>query len=196
MDLKTSFVFYLASMTLYVSVLTAMALADKRVIGTRWLAYAVLVEMLKTVLQLMAPSIPRLISTMVANELNIIAFFAMYMGLRWFVRRDPLPSRAGPAAMLVLMGVYCWMFVRQIPYASVLISAAVLWICVVILRMLWKQNEERFRIPAAITSVMLLVLMGVVAYRAMLAVKVYQSPVANWRVAQVIRGGTTRCWRW
>ena len=104
-------------MALYVCVLTAMALADKRVIGTRWLAYSVLVEMIKTVLQLLGPSIPRLISTMVANELNIIAFFAMYMGLRWFVQRDPMPSRAGPTAMLVLMAVYCWMFVRHIPYA-------------------------------------------------------------------------------
>ena len=183
MDLKTSFVFYLVSMALYVSVLTAMALADRRVIGTRWLAYSVLVEMIKTVLHLLVPTVPRLISTMVSNELNVIAFFAMYMGLRWFVRRDPMPSRAGPAAMLVLMGVYSWMFVRHVPYASLLTSAAVLWLCVVILRMLWKTNEDRFRIPAVITSVMLLVQIGVVLYRALLAVEVYQLPVADWRVA-------------
>ena len=49
--------------------------------------------------------------------------------------------------------------------------------------MLWKTNEDRFRIPAVITSVMLLVLLLVVGYRTMLAVEVYQLPVAQWRVA-------------
>ena len=68
------------SLSLYAVVLTAMALADKRVIGTRWLAYSVVVEMVKTVLQVMGGSVPRWLSTMMANELNIMAFFAMYWG--------------------------------------------------------------------------------------------------------------------
>ncbi len=180
MDLRTSFVFYFVSMALYVSVLTAMALADKRVIGTRWLAYSVFVEMIKTVLQMMTGSLPRLLTTMVSNELNIAAFFTMYMGLRWFVQRDSLRSRTGPIVMLTLMGVYCGMFVQRIPYASLLISGMVIWFCMLILRMLWKQHEERFRIPATITSVMMLMLVVVVVYRAMLAIEAYGT--TNWRV--------------
>src|SRR5882757_9044360 len=88
MDLKTSFAFYFVSLALYLVVLSSMALADKRVIGARWLAYSVLVEMIKIGLQAMSGSIPRLISTMVANELNLAAFFTMYMGFRWFVQRE------------------------------------------------------------------------------------------------------------
>jgi hypothetical protein len=75
MDLKTSFVFYFVSMALYLIVLTAMALADKRVVGTRWLAYSVLIEMMRVALQVMGSSIPRVLSTMVAAELNMVAIF-------------------------------------------------------------------------------------------------------------------------
>jgi diguanylate cyclase (GGDEF)-like protein len=180
MDLKTSFVFYLVSMALYVSVLTAMALVDKRVIGTRWLAYSVLTEMVKTVLQMLAPSIPRLFSTMVASELNVLAFFTMYIGLRWFVERQTLRSKVWPAAMLVLMAVYCAMFVLHIRYASLLITAMVLWCCGAIVRMLLKQHEDRFRLPAVITSMMLAIIMGVVIYRGTLAIEAYQK--TDWRM--------------
>ena len=63
MDLKTSFAFYFVSLTLYLIVLTAMAVADKRVLGTRWLAYSVLIEMIKIGLQGMGDRIPLLWST-------------------------------------------------------------------------------------------------------------------------------------
>ena len=64
---RTSLVFYFVSMALYLIVLTAMALADKRVVGTRWLAYSVLIEMMRVALQMMGSSIPRvLLEPMVA----------------------------------------------------------------------------------------------------------------------------------
>jgi diguanylate cyclase (GGDEF)-like protein len=186
MDLKTSFVFYFISMALYVSVLTAMALVDKRVIGTRWLAYSVLLEMLRTVLLVMGASIPRLLSTMAANELNVVAFFAMYMGMRWFVKRQPALSRVWPTVMLALMAGYCAMFVLQIPYASLLTTGIILWICGALLWMLLKQHEERFRLPALITSAMMLILAGVVAYRGVLSVEMYR------RAELVTLGGDPR----
>jgi diguanylate cyclase (GGDEF)-like protein len=180
MDLKTSFVFYFVSMALYVSVLAAMALVDKRVIGTRWLAYSVLVEMMKTGLQMNAASLPRLLSTMTSNVLVVVSVFTMYMGLRWFVHRQPLRSRAGPLVMLALMAVYCAMFVLHIRYASLLISAMVLYLCGMVLQTLWEHKEERFRIPGAITQGLVIIQIVVVVYRAVLAYQVYQGPV--WQV--------------
>ncbi len=177
MDLKTSFVFYFVSMALYASVLAAMALADKRVIGTRWLVYSVLVEMVKTGLQFMAGSLPRVLSTMTSNVLIIVSAFTMYMGLRWFMSRRPLRSRAGPIIMLVLLAAYCSMFVLRVRYASLLISAMVLYLCGMVLQTLWEQKEERFRIPAAITQGLVISQIVVVVYRAVLAYKVYQRPV-------------------
>ena len=174
MDLKTSFVFYFVSMALYLIVLTAMALADKRVVGTRWLAYSVLIEMMRVTLQVMGSSIPRMLSTMVAAELNMVAIFSMYLGLRWFMQREPLRSRTGPVVLLIVMVTYCGMYLLHIPYGVELTAAAILWMCGELVVMMAGQREERFRLPARITMALILVLMALVLYRAMLASEVYR----------------------
>ena len=179
MDLKTSFALYFVSLALYVIVLTAMALADKRVVGTRWLAYSVLAESIKMALQVMTGQIPRVLSTMVANELNVVAFFAMYMGLRWFIEREPLRSRIWPIVMLAVMVAYCGMFMFHIPYGYQVITAVALCLCGVTVWMLWQQREERFRMPAMITVGLLVSHMGLALYRAVLGVDVYRRP--DWR---------------
>src|ERR1700730_3774257 len=182
MDLKTSFAFYFVSLTLYLIVLTAMAVADKRVLGTRWLAYSVLIEMIKVGLQVMGGRIPRLWSTMVANELNMVAFFTMYLGLRWFVHRDPLRSKTGPLLLITAMAAYFWMFVLNIPYAFHVAMAMVLWICGATLLLLWRQREERFRMPAAIVAGVLQMQVGLVLFRSVLAWDNYQHG-SGWRPA-------------
>jgi diguanylate cyclase (GGDEF)-like protein len=179
MDLKTSFALYFVSLALYVIVLTAMALADKRVVGTRWLAYSVLAESIKMALQVMTGQIPRVLATMVANELNVVAFFAMYMGLRWFMQREPLRSRLWPTVMLTAMVAYCGMFFFHIPYAFQVIAAVALCLCGATVWMLWQQREERFRLPAMITVGLLVSHMGLASYRAVLAIDVYRH--ADWR---------------
>jgi diguanylate cyclase (GGDEF)-like protein len=179
MDLKTSFALYFVSLALYVIVLTAMALADKRVVGTRWLAYSVLAESIKMALQVMTGQIPRVLATMVANELNVVAFFAMYMGLRWFMQREPLQSRLWPTIMLTAMVAYCGMFFFHIPYAFQVIAAVALCLCGATVWMLWQQREERFRLPAMITVGLLVSHMGLASYRAVLAIDVYRH--ADWR---------------
>ncbi len=179
MDLRTSFVFYFVSLTLYLVVLTSMALADKRVVGTRWLAYSLLIEMIKIGLQAMAGSVPRVLSTMVANELNLVAYFTMYMGMRWFIRREPLRSRRGPIVLLVAMAVYCGMFLLHIPYAFHVMGVVVLWLCWSTVQMMARQQEERFRLASGITAVLLLVHMGLLLYRMALATEVYHAG-KNW----------------
>jgi diguanylate cyclase (GGDEF)-like protein len=180
MDLKTSFALYFVSLALYVIVLTAMALADKRVIGTRWLAYSVLAESIKMALQVMTGAIPRVLTTMVANELNVVAFFAMYMGLRWFMQREPLRSRIWPTVMLVMMVVYSGMFLLHIPYAYQVIATVSLVLCGATVWMLWQQKEERFQLPAQITVGLLVAHMGLALYRVVLAIDVYRRG-PDWR---------------
>jgi len=173
MDLKTSFAFYFVSLALYLVVLTSMALADKRVVGTRWLAYSLLIEMIKIGLQGMSGSVPRVLSTMVGNELNLVAYFTMYMGLRWFVLREPLRSRTGPIALLVLMAAYCGMFLLHIPYSFQVMGFGVLCLCGAAVRIMTRQQEERFRLASAITAMLLLVHMGLLLYRMALSAESY-----------------------
>ncbi len=151
-----------------------MALADRRVVGVRWLAYSVLIELVKVVLQAMGGNIPRLLSTMVANELNLAAFFSMYIGFRWFVLREPLRSRRGPVALLVVMAAYCAMFVLHIPYGFQVATLPVLWMCGITIRLMVMQKEERFRLPARITTALLLAHMVLLSYRIVLSAEIYQ----------------------
>jgi diguanylate cyclase (GGDEF)-like protein len=104
----------------------------------------------------------------------------MYLGLRWFVQREPLRSRVGPILLLALMAVYCGMFLQHVRYAALLTGAVVLWLCGAVVLLMWRQREERFRIPAVITSVLMLLSTSLVVYRAVLAVEVYQR--ADWRM--------------
>ena len=93
------------------------------------------------------------------------------------------------------MAVYCGMFVLHIPYAFTDGDPAPGCCAWTTVRMLWQQKEERFRLPAQITVGLLVVHMGLVLYRAVLAVEVYQHG-PDWRDAD--RGssmGRTRCWR-
>lgn len=170
MDLRTSFVFLFLSLVLYSVVLVSMALSDRRLVGARWLAYAVLIDLVKTVLQGMAGTIPPLLSTMAANELNLAAFFSMYMGFRWFVQREPPRSKGGPVTLLIAMAVYCAMYVLRVPYGFLVASVPVLWMCGVTIRLMLRQKEERFRLPVRIAIPLLLTHMLLLWYRMALSV--------------------------
>jgi diguanylate cyclase (GGDEF)-like protein len=111
---------------------------------------------------------------MVATELNLVAFFSMYMGFRWFVLREPLRSKRGPVALLAVMVVYCGMFLLDVPYAYQVGSLPTLWMCGAVIGLMLRQNEERFRIPARIAMALLLAHMGLVIYRMTLPVEMHQ----------------------
>jgi diguanylate cyclase (GGDEF)-like protein len=180
MDLNTSYVFFAIWLALYAVVLTSMACADRRLIGARWLAYSVVIELVKTVLQGMVGRIPTVLSTMVANELNVVAYFSMYLGFRWFVRRDALQSRTGPLALLAVMAVYWGMFVGHVPYGFQVIGLPVLVICAVTVVMMLEQMEERFLAPARIAAGLLVMQMVVLTYRMGVAAEVYRNG-STWR---------------
>jgi diguanylate cyclase (GGDEF)-like protein len=169
-DLKTSFVFLFLSLALYSVVLVSMALADRRLVGARWLAYAVLIDLVKTVLQGMAGTIPPVLSTMVADELNLAAFFSMYMGFRWFVLRTPLRSTLGPVTLLITMALYCAMYLLRLPYGFLVVSLPVLWMCGATIRQMLVQKEERFRLPVRIAIPLLLTHIILLWYRMALSV--------------------------
>jgi diguanylate cyclase (GGDEF)-like protein len=66
------------------------------------------------------------------------------------------------------------MFVLHVPYAFHLVGAVVVWLCGSTLRLMVRQREERFRVPAGITAVLMLVQMILVLYRMVLSTEVYR----------------------
>ncbi|MDE3106046.1 MAG: GGDEF domain-containing protein [Acidobacteriota bacterium] len=146
-----------------------MALADRRMVGARWLAYSVVLELLKVVLQALSGRLPPTLTEMVANELNLASFFSMYMGFRWFVLRQPLASRIGPAVVGACSVVYAGMYLESVPYSFHVGSAPVLGLCAATVGLLLTQKEERFRLPAVVVSVLLSLYGLLLSYRMLLA---------------------------
>ena len=151
-----------------------MALADRRIVGARWLAYSVLIELVKVVLQAMGSRISPLLSVLAANELNLAACFSMYIGFHWFLLRGRLRTRRGPLVLLASMALYCAMFLRVVPYGFHIAVLPVMWMCGSTVWLLLRQREERFRVPARIAAGLLLGHMTLVGYRMVLWAQTHQ----------------------
>jgi diguanylate cyclase (GGDEF)-like protein len=172
MDYTTSYIFFLVSLGLFTVVLLSLALVDRSVIGARLLACATFTDLLKTTLQGIHSHTPRFISVCVANELNILAFFLMFLGLRWFVVRKPLQSWLGPILIGVAMLAYLGMFLEKMRVWSFSVaSAPVLAMCSILVWIMARQKDERFVIPARLTATFLAIHVTALAYRCWLSLR-------------------------
>lgn len=192
MDLTTAYVFFCISLAVYAVVLSSMAWADRTVIGTRWLAYAVTLDLIKDFLQIMGGRIPVVFNGLVANEISMASYFAMYMGFRWFIRREPLTNRIRPALLLTGMVLYAVMYLAHIPYGFHVVALVVLWLCGASIRLLLQQKEERFLVPGRITVALLSIQMVLLIFRAFIAVEGYRlsrdwhAPIGDHRWTQAL----------
>jgi len=180
MDYATSHIFFVATLGLFTVALFSLSMVDRTVEGARWFAASTLLDFTKTTLQGFNGYLPRVWTVMVANELNILSFFAMYMGLRWFVVRKPLRSMVGPAAVAVAMAVYGVMFLdRMLLWSFTIGVLPVLGICVAAVWMLLRNEEERFAVPALLTVALLMVQIAAVSYRVGLSLQGYSAATAQ-----------------
>jgi diguanylate cyclase (GGDEF)-like protein len=172
MDYTTSFVFFLFSLGLFTVVLFSLSLLDRSVIGARWLAASTLLDFTKTTLQGLDRYAPRLVTVCLANELNILSFVMMFLGLRWFVDRRPSHSPVGAALVATTMVAYPVMFVQGMRQWSFTVAVLpVLALCGILAWKLFRQTDERFTVPARLTAVFLTIHILAVAYRCRLSLR-------------------------
>ncbi len=170
MDYTTSHIFFLVSLGLFTVVLFSLALVDRSVIGARWLAAATLLDFTKTTLQGMNGYAPRFVTVLIANELNILSFVMMFMGLRWFIVRRPFRHWTALVSIGVVMVIYLPMFLNRMRLWSFSVaSLPVLGMCIVMAWTLFRQKDERFAIPARITATLLTIHTAALAYRSVLS---------------------------
>jgi len=184
MDYTTSYIFFLVSLGLFAVVLLSLALLDRSVVGARWLAYATLTDLLKTTLQGIQSHAPRFVTVCLANELNILAFFFMFLGLRWFVVRKPLRSWTGPILVGIAMVAYLGMFFEKMRLFSFSMAALpVLTICTILVWIMLRQKDGRFVIPARLTAAFLSIHLIALAYRcwlSLLGIPALSSGLSPW----------------
>ena len=172
MDYTTSHIFFLVSLGLFTIALFALSLADRCVIGARWFAASTLIEFSKTALQSLNGHIPRLYTVCLANELNVLAFFAMFVGFRRFVVRRPFRAWGWLIPMAATMAVYPFLFLLQMrKWSFSVIGLPVLGICLATIRMLWRQKNERFAIPARVAAVLVGINFAMLLYRCALSIQ-------------------------
>lgn len=171
MDYTTSHIFFLVSLGLFTVALFGLSLADRCVIGARWFAASTLIEICKTTLQGLNGHIPRLYTVCVANELNVLAFFAMFLGFRWFVVRRPFRAWGWLIAIAASMAIYLIMFeLKMRMWSFSMIGLPVLGICLATMWMMWRQKNERFAIPARLVAVLVGINFAMLLYRCVLSI--------------------------
>jgi diguanylate cyclase (GGDEF)-like protein len=180
MDYTTSHIFFLVCLGLFTVALFALSLADRSVVGARWLAASTLLDFVKTMLQGLNGHLPRFATVCMANELNVLGFLAMFLGLRWFVVRRPFRGWVWLVPVGTVMAIYPLMFMASMRlWSFAVISLPVLVISVVTVWMLLTQNIERFNVAARITAGLLIVHMAALSFRIAVSLAGYSAATVS-----------------
>jgi diguanylate cyclase (GGDEF)-like protein len=137
MDYGTFFFTNIVSMTVLTVCVSLLAWRNRRVIGMRWFAGALVLGLVKLILQGLEGKVPAVLGSMVPNELYLISSLLQLMGLHWFVVRRPFRSSWAFVAVGCAVAAYTAMFLGKIPYSgnvinlpNVLVCSASTWILV------------------------------------------------------------------
>jgi diguanylate cyclase (GGDEF)-like protein len=172
MDYRSLYIFATLSLAIYTVALLVLAIKNRRMKGIAWFAASIGLQMIGSVLRSLLGIIPYWASTLVANDISILSFFAMYMGFGWFVLRNPtqrwtgwLLGRIGWLVFACNFGIYLVLsFVRPRALVVAVLSPGLIF-CMLSVWLLLRYGKESFRSASRIASVALLVQIGLGLYR-------------------------------
>jgi diguanylate cyclase (GGDEF)-like protein len=176
MDYGTLFFTNIASVSVFTACICLLAWRNRRLTGMWWFAGAMLVGLVKLILQGLEGKVPPVLSSMLANELYLISFMMQLMGLRWFVVRRPMRSRWPWLAIGLVLTIYTIMFLLKIPYSGNVINVPFVAVCGASVWILLKYGSGAFAAVSRVTATVLCAEMGVAAYRAALTNQRYMRP--------------------
>lgn len=176
MDYRTLFFTYLASLTVYTAFAALLALRNVRARGLCWIAGSLAVVLVKYTLQGLEGHIPTVWSSLVANELYVVAFVMQLLGLRWFVKRSPLRHRWPLGIVGGLVALYVPLYVMRVPYIGNLLNISSTAIIAGTAVVLLRRGGGIFYLTSRWTAVFLLGQAAVYGYRAVLTNVAYDRP--------------------
>jgi diguanylate cyclase (GGDEF)-like protein len=173
MDYGTFFFANIVSVTVYTVCVSILAWYNRRVIGMAWFAGGLAVGLVKLILQGLEGKLPPVLTGMLANELYLVSFVMQMMGLRWFVRREPLRHKWPFVALGLALATYTAMFLLRIPYGGNVINVPNIAVCCASAWILLKYGS----LPVSRISALIVVAEGaVMSYRAWLTNLSYTRP--------------------
>ncbi|MEO9256164.1 MAG: GGDEF domain-containing protein [Tepidiformaceae bacterium] len=163
MDTQTIYLVGIISQATFALTLGILAWSDRRTRGTLWLAMACAIQF--------GYSAARSVTDGRATEHSGIAsactllflMYAIFVGLRWFVRQRGIWGRREPALLLAAMLFIAVVGYFQTPFAVGLGRCIAIVFCVVIIRMVWMPKVAALKIPSRITAIILILCMGIIA---------------------------------
>jgi diguanylate cyclase (GGDEF)-like protein len=165
MDYRSIYIFDTLSLGIYTVALFGLALKNRRTTGISWFAASVGLETIASVLQGMLGILPFWATTLLGNEISILSYFAMYLGFRWFVRRDTALRWHGWLLFCCCFGMYVLLgCIRPRQLVVTVLSPGVI-ICMLGVWLLLRQGNQNFRPAARVASLALLAQAGLALLR-------------------------------
>lgn len=177
-DVHTLYLACLVSQATFALTLTLLAWSDRRTKGVIWLAIACAMQFVWTTSRTFGPARSDGVLEAAGGCLLVVLFSMVYMGFRWFVVRQELPSRLWP----VLVGVSLLLIVvlsRIDPFLATVLSRFVgLSIGISVVVMLWRPRITALRMPARVCALLLASLMLIMVVR-----MAANRPIERWAAA-------------
>jgi diguanylate cyclase (GGDEF)-like protein len=175
MHYGTFFFANIVSVTAFTLCIGLLALWNRRIVGMRWFAAALVAGLIKLVLQGLEGHAPASFS-MVANELYLLSFFMQYLGLRWFVVREPMRDHWPTVAIGLTLALYTTLFFAHVPYSGNVLNIPFVILCALSAHLLLREGQPPFTVISRLTAAVLLATMAVSTYRAVLTNLCYRRP--------------------
>jgi diguanylate cyclase (GGDEF)-like protein len=165
MDSHSLYIFATLSLAIYTVALSVLAHKNRRMNGIAWFAASLGLRMIASVLQGLLGILPFWATTLGANEFGILSFFAMYMGFRWFVLRDPMRRWLSWLLFSCSFGIYTALcFIRPRHFVVTVLSPGLVF-CLLSVWLLLRHGKGSFRSAARVASVALLAQFCLSIYR-------------------------------
>jgi diguanylate cyclase (GGDEF)-like protein len=186
MDYRSLYIFATVSLAIYTVALLVLAIKNRRMKGIAWFAASVSLQMIGSVLRCLLGILPYWASTLAANDINILSFFAMYMGFGWFVLRDPtqrwigwLLGRLGWLLFACNFSIYVALcFIRPRHLVVTVLSPGLIF-CVLSAWLLLRYGREGFRSAARVAIVALLAQVFLGLYRSRIILMYWPGRVSD-----------------
>jgi diguanylate cyclase (GGDEF)-like protein len=176
MDYGTFFFTNIASVTVFAVCLSMLAVYQRTVIGLRWFAGALVVGLVKLILQGLEGHAPVILTSMLANQLYLVSFAMQFLGFHWFVVGKPFRARWHVAALAANLVLYTVLYLCKVPYTANLINVPFVALCGISAWFLLRHGQGTFRMLSRCTAAVLVGDMFVSGYRALLTNMRYMRP--------------------
>jgi diguanylate cyclase (GGDEF)-like protein len=176
MDYVTFYITNIASLSVFAICVCILAWINRRVVGMRWFALALMAGLAKLILQALEGKLPSLVTTLPANQLYLVSFTFQFLGLHWFVVRRPVHMRRVWVPIGAVLAADAVAFLARIRYSGNLINIPFIAVCFASAWMVWRHGEAPFRAVSRATAAVLCLQGSVAAYRAILTNLRYARP--------------------